>query len=264
MLISLRIKFFLLGIIFSLIFLIGFNANVFATKSEIKVEEDDEFIWQCNLCDGDKMKDLFGNGWDGNGTGLFEKLKQGGQMKLLIKDTDDDIVIYNTKELKDEEFIGITYNKWFWTRKDVWGHHDIKIQSNYYDNPKDYPDDYILPNIAPIWLPFPIDDYLKKADLYEGYSIDARSIPTISCEVEKNDMKGDYPTEYFKVQAIYNEKGILKSYKLYIENHKVIVDISLETEFIFSPLIWLYLIPAIFALFYIGLIYIIYKKFINN
>lgn len=259
-----RIKYFLLVITFISVFLISFSTSAVSHEYKIGVDEDDKFIWRCNICDEDKMKDLFGNGWDGNGTGLFEDLMEGSRMKLIIKDTDDEVKIYNPKTLENEEFISIIYYNWLWTKKDEWGHYDNIVQFNHFDNPKNYPDDFILPNIAPIWLPIPIDDYLKEADLYEGYSIDARSIPTISCEIEKNDMKGDYPTEYIKIQAIYSENGILKSYKLYIENHQVIVDISLETDFLYSPIVWLVLVPIIFTIFYIGLIYIIYKKLINN
>ena len=259
-----KIKYFLIGLIFVLTFLIRFNASVVANEQRIEIEKDDKFIWKCNICDEDKMRDLLGSRWNANGTGFFEDLEQNTRMKWLIEDTDENIEINNPETLEDEKFIQIIYKRWKWTKDDKWGDYDDEEQFNLYENPKDYPDDFIFLNIAPIWLPMPIDAYLKDVDLYEGYSIDARSIPTISCEVEKNDMKGDYPTEYIKIQAIYNDKGILKSYKLYIENHKVIVDISLETDFIYSPIVWLYIIPAIFAIFYIGLIYIIYKKFIKN
>ena len=152
-----------------------------ATKCEIGIDDDDEFVWKCNICNEEKMKELLGSGWDANETGLFEELKQGARMKWLIKDTDDEVAIYNSKSLEDEEFLEVTYKKWIWTRKDKWGQYDYENQYYHYKNPNDYPDDYILPNIAPLWLPIPIDDYLKDADLYEGYSIDARSIPTISC-----------------------------------------------------------------------------------
>ncbi len=118
----------------------------------------------------------------------------------------------------------------------------------------------IFPNFAPIWLPLPLDDYLKNLDLYEGYAIDARVISTITCEIKKNDLKGDYPTIFVKIQAMYNDKGILSSYKLYIEDHKVIIDISLETSVPYE----LYLFPAIIAIFYVGLIYLIYSKIIKT
>ena len=259
-----KIKYFLIGLIFVLTFLIGFNASVVAHEYELGVDEDDKFIWKCNVYDEEKMKDILGSGWNANGTGLFEELEQNTRMKWKIKDTDNDIEIYNPETLEDEKFIQIIYQKWIWTKDHKWGDYDHENQFNLYKNPKDYDDDFIFPNFAPICLPFPIDDYLKDADLYEGYSIDARSIPTISCEIEKNDMKGDYPTEYIKIQAVYNDKGVLKSYKLYVNDHRVIVDISLEEEFIFSPILWMVLIPAIFLIFYLALIYVIYNKLINN
>jgi len=73
-------------------------------------------------------------------------------------------------------------------------------------------------------------------------------------------LKGDYPTIFIKIQAMYNDKGILSSYKLYIEDHKVIIDISLETSVPYE----LYLFPAIIAIFYVGLIYLIYSKIIKT
>jgi hypothetical protein len=59
---------------------------------------------------------------------------------------------------------------------------------------------------------------------------------------------------------MYNDKGILSSYKLYIEDNKVIIDISLETSVPYE----IYLFPVIIAIFYAGLIYIIYTKIIRT
>jgi hypothetical protein len=260
----LKIRYSILGFIFVLIFLIGFSASAVANENRIEIKEGDKFIWRCNICDKAKMRDLLGSRWNRNGTGFFEELEQNALMKWKIDDTEDDVEIYNSETQEDEEFIQIIYKWWIWTKDDDWGDYDHEEEFNLYKDPDDYPDDYIFLNVAPIWLPMPIDAYLKDADLYEGYSIDARSIPTISCEIEKNDMKGDYPTEYIKIQAVYNDKGILRSYKLYINDHEVIVDITLVEEINTIPIIWMVVIPAIFLICYLGLIYVIYKKLINN
>jgi len=105
---------------------------------------------------------------------------------------------------------------------------------------------------------------LKKIDLYEGYSIDTRALYAITCEINKHDLEGDYPTEYVKIQAMYTNKGILTSYKLYLDDHQVILDITLENDSIFkfdniSPFI-----PIIIAVIYFGIVYFIYKKILKS
>ena len=243
-----------------MVFIVITTSNGFAKNYDLGVEEGDQFIWKCEILDKEKMEDLFGKNWNSNGTGLFEELEEGTQMKLIIRETDEDKIIYNQESHKNEEFLCLTFKKWLWTDNDNWGNRDYVDQIMHYSDPKHYPDDLIFPNIAPIWLPIPIDDYLKEMDLYEGYSIDARSVSFISCEIEKNDLEGDYPTEYVKMEAIYNDQGILRSYKLYVRDHQIIVEILLENSFDFLPTIIEIFIPVIIAIFYIGLIYLIYKK----
>ncbi len=239
-------------------FIVITTSNAVASNYDIGVKKGDSFIWKCNICDKEKMEDLFGKNWNSNGTGLFEDLKRGNQMRLWITKTNKDLKIYNPKSQKNEEFFSITFRKWTWTSDDKWGDYDYIDQITHFCDPKDYSDDFIFLNCAPIWLPLPLDDYLKDIDLYEGYSIDARSISAISCEIQKYDLKGDYPTEYVKIHAMYNDQGILRSYKLYIENHQIIVEIVLEDKSIL-PIIEFF-IPVILIIFYIGIIYFIYKK----
>ena len=255
-----KIKLLLLISMVFIGFIVSTTSNVVASNYDIGVEKGDSFTWKCNKCDKKKMEDLFGKNWDSNGTGLFEELKRGNQMKLTVKETDKDFKIYNPSSLKNEEFFSITFNKWIWTNDDTWGDYDYKDQITHYSDPKDYSDDLIFPNCAPIWLPLPLDDYLKEIDLYEGYSIDTRSrtITAISCEIKKYDLKGDYPTEYINIHAIYNDQGILESYKLYIENHQIIIEIVLESNSI-PPMIEFF-IPVILVIFYLGIIYLMYKK----
>lgn len=255
-----KIKLLLLISMVFMGFIVITTSNVVASNYDIGVDEGDKFTWKCNICDEKKMEDLFGKNWNSNGTGLFEELKRGNRMRLTVKETDKDLKIYNPSSQKNEEFFSITFKKWIWTNDDEWGDYDYKDQITHYSDPKDYSDDLIFPNFAPIWLPLPLDDYLKEIDLYEGYSIDTRSrtILAISCEIKKYDLKGDYPTEYIKIHAIYNDQGILRSYKLYIENHLIIVEIVLENKSILT--IIEFFIPVILVICYIGIIYFIYKK----
>ena len=255
-----KIKLLLLISMVFIGFIVMTTSNVVASHYDIGVRKGDSFTWKCNICDDKKMEDLFGKNWNSNGTGLFEDLKRGNRMKLTVKDTDKDFKIYNPSSQENEEFLSIIFRKWIWTNDDKWGDYDYKDQITHYSDPKDYSDDLIFPNCAPIWLPLPLDDYLKEIDLYEGYSIDTRSrlITAISCEVKKYDLKGKYPTEYINIHAIYNDRGILKSYKLYIENHQIIIEIVLESNSI-PPMIEFF-IPVILVIFYLGIIYLMYKK----
>jgi len=98
-------------------------------------------------------------------------------------------------------------------------------------------------------------EYLKDIDLYEGYTIDARVIDSITCKIDRADIDDKYPKENIKIVALYTDQGILKSYKLYIGDHNVILDISLES---FITVNFLFL-SIITAFFYVGIIYVIYR-----
>ena len=254
--------FLLLSILF--LILLGTVPGGRASNYEIGVEKGDEFIWKSKVCDEDKMRDLFGRNWNKNQTALFENLEQGARMRWIIKETEDDKEIYNSKKQKNEEFLSITYKKWEWTDQEKWGDNDYEDYFDHYADPKDYPDDYIFTNFAPIWLPLPLDDYLKEIDLYEGYNIDSRSIAALTCEIERNDWKGNYPTEFVKIQAMYDNQGILTSYKLFLKDNRVVIDISLDNSIISHPILKDYFFPSITAIFYIGVIYLIYKKIIKS
>jgi hypothetical protein len=64
--------------------------------------------------------------------------------------------------------------------------------------------------------------------LDDAYTIDGRVLLSITLELKKGSLDGDYPREYVKILAMYNERGILRTYKLYITNHVVIIDISYD------------------------------------
>lgn len=254
-----KFKIFLLNLVLVLFFFSEVTSNATALKYETGIEENDELIWNSNVCDNQKMDKIFGKDWDDEGSGIFEDLEQGTRMRWIIRKTDNDEKVYSPETKDNETVLRIVYNNWKWTKDKEWGDKDSIDETTHFANPNDYGDDLILPNFAPFWLPLPLDEYLKELDLDEGYSIDARVISALTFEIEKNDLEGDYPTEYVKIQAMYNDKGILNSYKLYIKDHEVIVDISLENALPYK----LYVLPAITAFFYIGIIYIIYKKILR-
>ncbi|MHA1689960.1 MAG: hypothetical protein ACTSUN_11630, partial [Promethearchaeota archaeon] len=62
--------------------------------------------------------------------------------------------------------------------------------------------------------------------------------------VKQGDEQGGNPSEDFKVMALYDSQGILVSYKLYIGNHQVLIDISLISKFIYQFPVFLILVLA--------------------
>lgn len=256
-----RKKTILISFIILLIISLGMASTVKATEYDVGLEDGEQFIWRCNILDRSEMDSLLGDGWDTNKTSLFKNIKEGARCKWVIKETDDEIKEFNTDKQEYDEFLGITYKKWKWTESDNWGDEDYELQSKHYSDPGDYPDDYIFPDIAPIWIPIPSDGYMKGVDLYRGYKRDARARTcyTITCEIEENDLEGPYPTDYIKIHAGYNDKGILESYKLYLKDHNIILEIILENETNSIISMSETILPLIIGVLYLGLVYIMYK-----
>ncbi len=244
---------FLISYFLLLIILIGLIPFAKASDYKIGVEKGDVFIWNCNVCDNNKIDEILGEEWDDEG--FFEDIEQGTHMKWRIRETDDDEKIYSSETKDNETVYTLEFSKWIWKTTDEWGDEDKEEYSNLFKDPDDFSDDFIFPELAPIWLPQPMGEYLKNIDLYEGYTVDARVIDAITCEINRADIDDKYPKENIKVVAMYNDQGILKSYKLYIGDHKVILDISLESFITINFL----LLSIITAFFYVGIIYVIYK-----
>ncbi|HEY0088671.1 MAG TPA: hypothetical protein VGB37_07495 [Candidatus Lokiarchaeia archaeon] len=261
---KLRFEICLLFWTFFFISLFYFSTTCYAIKFDFGVEKGDDLIWKCNIYNGEKLKNVLGKNWNENSSNNFNNIGQDKKMRWRVEEIIDDSKMYNTETNDYEEILVLEYNKWIWTKNDNWEEKEYECQYNYYANPKNYPEDYIFPEFAPLCVPIPFGDYLKKIDLYEGYSIDTRALYAITCEINKHDLEGDYPTEYVKIQAMYTNKGILTSYKLYLDDHQVILDITLENDSIFkfdniSPFI-----PIIIAVIYFGIVYFIYKKILKS
>jgi len=93
-----RLKIYLISYILFLVIFISLTPHVKASDYEIGVEEGNIFIWNCHVCDNNKLDDILGEGWDNEG--FFEDLEEGTRMKWKIRDTDDDQKIYSS-ETKD-------------------------------------------------------------------------------------------------------------------------------------------------------------------
>ena len=248
-----KYKYFLVSYLLSLIIFIGLMPSARASNYKIGANEGDEFIWRCNICNKEELDNILGKEW--NEEGLFEKLEEGARMRWIVRDTYDDTKLYSSETKDNETVLTIEFVKWLWTYNEKWGDRDYVEELSHFKNPDDYSEDYIFFQFAPVWLPLPLGDYLKNIDLYKGYTIDARVLPSITCKIEKRDIYDEYPKELINIVAMYNDKGILTSYKLYIKDHQVLIDISLES-FISINFLFLSIISAII---YFGILYLIYK-----
>jgi hypothetical protein len=218
------------------------NANKFNTG----VETDDKLVWKCNICKRSEMDSIFGTDWDDSG--IFENLSKGTKMKWEI-----------IKSMVNETHIKIEYSIWMWSIEEIWGTLDRNSTIAYLSNPDDYSGVLNFSNyksLVPFWFPTPVGEYMGGLNLYKWYDADNRVLPTLNAEIGKNEISPGFPTKNIKIIAIYNDKGVLNSYKLYIKDNVVILYIFLD----YLP--W-YVIPTLIILsvaFSIGIIFYIIRK----
>ncbi len=200
------------------IFTLGFSSIVFANEYQNGINTNDELIWNCHLCDENKMDALFGEFW--NEAGIFKDLKANSRMKWSVNMVEENSTTFSA-------LISI----WMWQIEDNWGTLDISSKFSYLKNPSLYPNDFnftdALPFI-PFWLPVPVGEYLGEISLGDIYDVDNRVLPTLNVQINKDSINPNVPTETVYFIAVYNSNGILSSFKLYTSGNVVVVDISLE------------------------------------
>lgn len=171
----------------------------------------------------------------------------------------------NSTEI-NSTIISIEYDIWYWNLGEEWGIKDNSSQITIFVDPDDYSTNYWFLNytsLVPFLLPIPVGEYLGdlSVNLNDFYDVDNRVLPTLNVEVLKDNISPGYPNKDLKIIAIYNDRGILNSYKLYGKENTVIIDIALD----FLPI---YVIPSLIGLmvvFSIGVaFYIIKKKYPSN
>ncbi|MFX1376259.1 MAG: hypothetical protein ACFFA0_10630 [Promethearchaeota archaeon] len=233
---------------FLLIFFLspGIVLNVGAIKYKTGVKGNDELIWKCKVCDEDELNLIFGTGWDNSG--IFQNLSKGKMMKWVI----------NSVDLNDT-IIKIEFSVWFWTDNTTWGIKDNDSQIIFLTDPSSYAEEVNFSeytSFTPFWFPIPVGEYMGGLNLNEWYDVDNRVLPTLNVDIPKDGIFSGYPNKSIKIIAIYNDQGILNSYKLYTKGNVVIIDIALD----FLPF---YVIPTLIILFTtlsLGvIIYIIWK-----
>ncbi len=215
------------------------NANKFSTG----VRKGDKLVWKCNVCKRSEMDAIFVTGWDESG--IFENLSKGNKMKWEI-----------IKSEVNETHIKIEFSIWMWTNEVDWGIIDSNSTIVYLSNPKDYSEALNFSNyksLVPFWFPTPVGEYMGGLNLYKWYDVDNRVLPTLNVEISKNEISPGNPTKNIKIIAIYNDNGALNTYKLYIKDNVVILDISLDylPWYVIPTLITLSVILSLGVIFYI-------------
>ena len=165
--------------------------------------------------------------------------------------------IYNIET--NSSLIKIEVDIWYWIKDLNWGVKDNETQITYLTDPNNYSEGLSFINytsLVPFWFPIPVGEYMGGLKLNARYNVDNRVLPTLNVDIKKNGISQGYPNEDIKIIAIYNDQGILNSYKLYTKDNMVILDIAYD----FLPF---YVIPTIVILvsiFTIGIIIYIIKK----
>lgn len=241
-----RKKVLLLEFVFFLLLLANTISNVNAIDYRVGVNNSQELIWKCNVSNQIEMDNIFGNDWDESG--IFENLSKGKRMKWKI----------NNIEV-DETFTKLNFSIWGWTNRTTWGDKDNDSQIIFFSNPKNFTKDLNFSSyssLVPFWFPVPVGEYMGGLSLNEWYDVDNRVLPTLNVEIEENALLPGFPSKGIKIIAIYNDQGILNSYKLYIEGNVVILDIVFD----FLPV---YVIPTMIGLmsfFVLSIIIFVIKK----
>ncbi|MFX1365690.1 MAG: hypothetical protein ACFE9Y_12300 [Promethearchaeota archaeon] len=211
------------------------------------VQNGQELTWKCNVCNEMEMTSIFGEEWDD--IGFFKNLSKGKSMKWRI----NNIEIY-------ESVINLNFSIWVWNNRKDWGVKDSDSQITFFSNPNDYSEminfsEYS--SLVPFWFPIPVGEYIGRLNLTDWYEVDNRVLPTINVNIVENAISPEVPSKDIKIIAIYNDQGVLNSYKLYIGHFYVILDFNLDS-------LPVYVIPTLIGLvsvFLLGLtIFIIMKK----
>ena len=240
-----RRKLLILNIGFFLLLLISIVSNTNAFGFQLGVSNGQELIWKCNVCNKYEMDNIFGSSWDDSG--IFNHISKGKRMKWNISNVE-----FN------QTFLTIQFNIWEWTSENLWGAKDNDSQISYYSNPNQYTHRLNFSqytSLVPFWFPIPVGDYMGGLRLSDWYDVDNRVLPTLNVDIKAHTLSPGIPSKDVNIIAIYNDQGILNSYKIYIRGNIVIIDISFD----FLPI---YVIPTLIGL--IGAVILSIIIFINK
>ena len=233
--------------------LLSFTQNTFASSPYYHMNNiRNDLIWNCRLCDTNKMNALFGENW--SSVGLFENLSQGKKMKWNIHSTG------SQKNSSSEPWvIFVNVDIWMWNNEEAWGTYDYNRDFRFFNNASHYPSNYNLSNhvpFVPFMFPVPTGQYVGTLKLSNMYDIDNRVLPTLNIEIDEFFLQPEHRSERITIIALYDGDGILNSFKLYTKGYVVIIDIVLES-------VPLYVLPATLGLvgaFFIAIIVYVRKQ----
>ena len=206
------------GIIFLVLLIFNTIVSTNAFEYGAGVKKNQEIIWKCNVCNELEMDAIFSNSW--NGVGIFTNLSKGKRMKWEINEVEINGISTS-----------INTSIWEWTAQKNWGQKDYEFQISYLSNPHDYPAEINFSNymsFVPFWFPIPVGEYMGSLDLFKWYDVDNRVLPTLNVEISRDAISSNFPSKNIKILAIYNDQGILNTYKIYTEGNDVIVDIAYD------------------------------------
>jgi len=226
--------------------LVSFASDTIALNYAFGFNSNEELVWKCNVCDINKMNNIFGENW--SSTSLFENLSQGKKMKWHI----------TTAEENSTSLIA-NISIWMWKNEENWGTYDYQIEFPYLKNPSQYASNYNLSLVIPFipfWFPVPVGEYLGTLKLSNIYDVDNRVLPTLNVQMNKDFLQPNIPSERIFIIAIYSADGILSSYKLYTSGNAVVMDIGFES-------LPIYVLPSTLGLigaFFVAIILYIKKQ----
>ncbi|MFX1438347.1 MAG: hypothetical protein ACFFAA_14320, partial [Promethearchaeota archaeon] len=224
-------RLFLFSILVFFLFFSEIVVKVNAINYKTGLKESDKLIWKCKVCNEAELNLIYGVGWN---TGIYQNLSKGSKMKWEI----------NTIEL-NETIIKLNFSIWYWTQNRNWGVKDNNSQIIFLKDPKTYPEDITFINyisFVPFLFPIPVGEYMGSLDFNAWYDVDNRVLPTLNVDISKDAIWPGFPNKDIHIIAIYNDQGILSSYKLYTKGNVVIIDIAFD----FLPF---YVIPTLIGLF---------------
>jgi hypothetical protein len=189
----------------------------FARSFEIPLQRGEILIWKCNLCRSVEMNEVFGENW--TESGFFENISTNRLLKMQL----EDLSIFD-----HEENLSLTI--WTWQESDRSELAGTNSTLTYFTEPESYPQNYTFPDqipFLPFILPSPTGEFIGKIKFNPKYAIDNRVLPTINLQVSQNSISMGYPMRSVTIIAIYNERGVVSSYKILLANNSVLIDISL-------------------------------------
>ncbi|MEJ2248583.1 MAG: hypothetical protein P8Y97_02850 [Candidatus Lokiarchaeota archaeon] len=210
-----RKRILVMGILF---FLLGISTlqSVKASSFHSGVNKGDILIWKCGVCNGNKMKHIFGDNW--SSSDIFKGIDTNFKMKWQIS-----TISYN------KSYLIINYLKWKWSNNFGNSENASILSLNLNISQKiDYNFSNRLPFIN-FLLPVPLRAYLEDIHFTKWYEIDTRVINMIYVDLQKDTIDQSYPNESIHIVVEYKENGILDSYKIYLQNNQVIFDVSLDS-----------------------------------